>query len=100
MRLPWRFMLASPKHWRTSSRRLPRTSPSHWRASADREKAASLWGKAAQRSVERSVLALAPGLPLRRRRGWHQKPLIHRPSWGWFSQTGGVGYRAKRGGYR
>ena len=32
-----RFMLASPKHWRASSRRLSRTSPSCWRVTAQKQ---------------------------------------------------------------
>ena len=58
-----RFTLASPKHLKASSSILPRASRSCWRVTAPRlgliEKAAGLWGKAGQRSLERSALVEA-----------------------------------------
>jgi predicted ATPase len=54
-----RFMLASPKRLKTNSRKLPRTSPSCCRVTGLTEKAASLWGKAGPRSLQRSALVEA-----------------------------------------
>ena len=58
-----RFTPASPKPLKASLRRSPRTSRSCWRVTAPRlaliEKAAGLWGKAGQRSLERSALVEA-----------------------------------------
>ena len=58
-----RFTLASPKPLKANSPRSPRTSLNCWHVTAPRlgliEKAASLWGKAGQRSLERSALVEA-----------------------------------------
>ena len=58
-----RFMLALPKRSKANSRTSPRTSPSCWRRHCTEagliEKAATLWGKAGQRSLERSALVEA-----------------------------------------
>ena len=58
-----RFTPVSPKPLRASSPRSPRTSRSCWHVTAPRpgsiEKAAGLWGKAGQRSLERSALVEA-----------------------------------------
>ena len=54
---------ASPKPSKANSRRLPRASRSFWHVTAPRpgriEEAASLWGNAGQRSLERSELVEA-----------------------------------------
>ena len=54
---------ASPKRSKANSPRSPRASRSCWRVTAPRpdwiEKAASLWGKAGQRSLDRSALVEA-----------------------------------------
>ena len=58
-----RFMLVSLKPSKASSRRLPRTRPEflarHCTEAGLIEKAAGLWGKAGQRSLERSALVEA-----------------------------------------
>src|SRR5438477_5997126 len=57
-----RFTPVSRKPLRANSRRSPRTSRSCWRVTAEAgliEKAAGLWGKAGQRSLERSALVEA-----------------------------------------